>query len=137
MRLAAFLLAGCAFAQVEIPTIGMMLDASGALRPVYGVAGTFTLGPAQEGSKASAVLDSGRLVTAYGTVFVDGGELVVRRPDVSEVRFAVSGIVALRAMSKDWVQVMTSGGSYALRVEPGREALFTLPMTARAEVRRR
>ncbi len=136
MRLAVFLLAGCAFAQVEIPTIGMMLDVSGALRPVYGVAGNFTLGPAQEAREAS-VLDSGPLVTAYGTVFVDGGELVVRRPDAREVRFALSGIVGLRAMSKDWVQVMTSGGSYALRVERDREALFVLPMTARAEVRRR
>jgi len=137
MRLAAFLLAGCAFAQVEIPTIGMMVDASGALRPVYGVAGNFTLGPPQEVAETSAVLDPTPLLTAYGAVFVDGDEVVLRRPDASEVRFLVSGIVALRAMSKDWVQVMTSGGSYALRVEREQEALFVLPTTTRAEVRRR
>jgi len=162
MRFATFLLAVCAFAQVETPSIGIMLDASGAWRPVYGVAGNFTLGPPREAPDESpamntverrgevvfvlrpdgAVLDTlpsatgPVLITAHGAVFVDG-ELVLRRPDASEVRFALSGVAALRVMSTDWVQVTTTGGSYALRIESGREALFVLPATTRAEVHRR
>ena len=162
MRFVTFLLAVCAFAQVETPSIGMMLDASGAWRPVYGVAGNFTLGPPLEAFDEEPVTDTLErrgdvvfvlrsdgavldtlpsatgpvLITAHGAVFVDG-DLVLRRPDASEVRFALSGVVALRVMSTDWVQVTTSGGSYALRVESGREVLFVLPATTRAEVRRR
>ncbi len=38
----------CAWAQsgIEVPAIGAMVDSSGALRPVEGVAGNFLLGPA-------------------------------------------------------------------------------------------
>jgi hypothetical protein len=129
MRIATFLIAGCVFAQVEVPSIGVMLDASGALRTVYGVAGNFTLGPPLE-----AVLDS--LPGTASAVSANEGEIVVRRKDGSEVRYPLPGVTVLRAMSSEWVQAITPAGSYALRVEPGREALFALP-AARAEVRRR
>ena len=40
--------AACAWAQsgIEVPAVGAMVDPSGALRPVEGVAGSFLLGPA-------------------------------------------------------------------------------------------
>jgi hypothetical protein len=40
--------AACAWAQsgIEVPTLGAIVDASGGLRPVQGVAGNFLLGPA-------------------------------------------------------------------------------------------
>lgn len=128
MRVALFLVAVCAAAQVEAPSIGVMLDASGARRMVYGVAGNFTLGPPLIGD---AVLDS-----LPSTVSFDEAGLVIRRADASEVRFALPGVTVLRAMSVEWVQAITASGSYALRTERGREALYALP-AARAEVRRR
>jgi hypothetical protein len=117
-------------AQVEAPSIGVMLDASGTLRTVSGVAGNFTLGPPLV---EDAVLDS-----LPSTVSADDSGLVIRRDDASEVRFALPGVTALRAMSAEWVQAITAAGSYALRIERGREALFALPAApTRAEVRRR
>jgi len=40
--------AACAWAQsrIEVPTLGAVVDSSGGLRPVQGVAGNFLLGPA-------------------------------------------------------------------------------------------
>jgi hypothetical protein len=67
--------------------------------------------------------------------FDDAG-LVVRRADASEVRFALAGVSALRVMSAEWVQAIAASGSYALRIERGREALYALP-AVRTEVRRR
>jgi len=47
-KLLLILFASCAWAQsgIEVPTIGLIVDSSGALRPVQGVAGSFLLGPA-------------------------------------------------------------------------------------------
>ncbi len=129
MKFAILLLATCAFAQVEAPSIGVMLDASGAFRTVYGVAGNFTLGPPLEGAAPESL---------PGTVSFTDTEIIVRRADASEVRFALGGVVGLRAMSGSWVQAITPTGSYAVRIEVGKEALFALPgVAARSEVRRR
>lgn len=127
MRVALFLVAVCAVAQVEAPSIGVMVDASGARRVVYGVAGNFTLGP--------PLVDDAVPDSLPGMVAFDEAGLLVRRPDASEARFALPGVTALRVMSAEWVQAVTASGSYALRIEPGREALFALP-AARAEGRR-
>jgi len=51
----AFALCGCAWAQVQRPQIGKMLDANGAVRTVYGIASSVTLGDAE----AAGVLSSG------------------------------------------------------------------------------
>lgn len=128
MRVALFLVAMCALAQVETPSIGVMLDGSGARRVVYGVAGNFTLGPPLMEDAVPDFLP--------GTVSFDDAGLVIRRADASEVRFALPGVTALRAMSAEWVQAITASGSHALRIERGREALYALP-AARVEVRRR
>ena len=52
MRTLLLLTCACAWAQVEIPKTGEMLDSAGNLRPVYGLAGSFTVGPPE----ASGVL---------------------------------------------------------------------------------
>lgn len=163
MKLVSLLTFVLAQTAMETPSIGVMLDASGFLRPVYGVAGNFTVGPPVEGSDEQrvetlverrgnsvyvfrpdrTVLDTLPstadlvLAIARGVLFTDGGQLILRRPDASQVSFLLTEVVALRIMSTDWVQVTTSGGVFALRVEGGREALFALPGSARAEVRRR
>jgi hypothetical protein len=104
----------------------MMVDAAGQLRPVYGVAGNFVLGVPGVAEVPEAATE---LRLAHAVVFVREAELVVRRVDASEVRFALEGLHGLRVMSADWVQVIVGTRSYALRVEHGREALFALPTT--------
>jgi hypothetical protein len=122
-----------ALAQVETPSIGLMLDESGQLRPVLGVAGNFMLGmPSGFGGELEASLE-----LAHAVVFTNDEELIVKRADASEVRFALNGVSGLRAMSADWVQVVAGARSYALRIEAGREALFALPGVPKVEARRR
>jgi hypothetical protein len=50
--------AGCAFAQsgIEVPAIGAIVDSSGSLRSVQGVAGSFWLGPTLEPAGLSGIL---------------------------------------------------------------------------------
>src|SRR6202030_4707980 len=47
-RLLLFFCSACAWAQsgIEVPAIGVIVDSSGALRQVQGVAGSYLLGPA-------------------------------------------------------------------------------------------
>ena len=127
MRALAFLVCGVAFGQVEAPTIGSMVDSAGQLRKVFGVAGNFVLGEAD---------GAGELVASLPSVVASDEELIVKRKDASEARFALRNVSGMRAMSEDWVQVVAEGRSYALRVEPGREALFVLP-EPKVETRRR
>jgi hypothetical protein len=56
MKLFPIFWAVCAWAQsgIEVPSVGAMLDSSGALRPVQGVAGNFLLGPASLSGVLSA-----------------------------------------------------------------------------------
>lgn len=51
-----------ATAQVEAPRIGYIVDRAGALRPVNGVTGAFTLGPALAGDIVSAAFSGKCLV---------------------------------------------------------------------------
>jgi hypothetical protein len=62
MRL-LFVVSFCAWAQIETPRIGVMLDSSGDLRPVDGVASSVTVGDAVETGIAS-VACSRRCVTS-------------------------------------------------------------------------
>ena len=56
MRIFLFFGAICAWAQsgIEVPSAGAIVDSSGALRPVQGVAGNFLLGPARLSGVLSA-----------------------------------------------------------------------------------
>jgi hypothetical protein len=67
------------------------------------------------------------LLTGGGAVYATDQEVVLRRRDGTETRFAVAGVRALNAMSPDWVQIVAGGAMYALRTAPSREALYMLP----------
>jgi hypothetical protein len=131
---------------------------------VYGVPGGFVLGEAVDAADEAASLDRSTerrgdtvvvlsadgavvdslpsaagpvLLLEHGALFTNDEELILQRRDASRVRFPLNGVTALRAMSVDWVQAMTASGSFAVRVESGREAIFALPGTLRTEARRR
>lgn len=57
-----------------------------------------------------------------GAVYADRGEIVV-----GAARFAMDGVTAFFRMADNYLQVRAGGANYALRIEPGREALFQLP----------
>jgi hypothetical protein len=224
----------CAWAQsgIEVPTLGAVVDASGGLRPVHGVAGNFLLGPATvpgvlsaacsgqlclaktdskilsptgetgapagpavfgvnageallffpetrtfarwrgdaletldwtiEGEILSVRLRGGEaeiavrrdadvwiihtdghpdgsvidwiaatpgpvLLLGEGVVFAASDQLVLRRPDASELRFDLPGAESIAAMGPHYVAIRAEGATYALRTEPGRETLLLLP----------
>jgi hypothetical protein len=222
----------CAWAQsgIEVPAIGAMVDPSGALRPVEGVAGSFLLGPATVSGVLSAACSprlclaktdsnvisiTGRtdappgpaifglgssdavvffpesrmfarwhddtldplhwavagevlsirlrggvaeiavrrdgnvwivrpdsavvdwisdtagpvLLLADGVLFATGREIILRRPDWSEVRLELTGAVSITAMGPRYAAIHVGDAVYALRTESGRESLFLLPMS--------
>lgn len=130
MRSLSLFVAVVAVAQVETPTIGVMLDEAGAYRPVYGVAGSFTLGPPVEEPV------EGKELATPGEVSFDSDGLLLQRPGAIILRFALPRVFAVRAISAEWVQAFTPSGSYALRIETGREGLFLLPKPAQGARRR-
>jgi hypothetical protein len=72
------------------------------------------------------------LALAFGDlVFADTGGIVLRKPDNSEIRIAgaLPAKFSLQQMASDWVQLSDSNSArrYAIRITPGREALYQLP----------
>jgi hypothetical protein len=79
--LAAFAICGCAWAQIDRPQIGKILDANGAVRTVYGIAASVSMGDVE----TSGVLSSGcgqnfclvktgtAIVSAVGSAAAPGG----------------------------------------------------------------
>lgn len=156
MRYAVGLLALAAVAQsIEAPRVGTVLGNDGVWRVLHGVAGNFTLGdevaedaPAvpdrvqrsaggvfiadEHGGMVDALPQATGAVLPVGdaVVYVAGDELVLRRADHSEMRFALAGVTLLRSIGHDYVQA----GGHALRLSTGQ--LYVLPQPA-AQGRRR
>ena len=84
----------------------------------------------REGSTVDILSPDARCATllSRGPVYATAEELVL-----GSVRFALSGVTGLRAISAEFVQVSAEDGEYLLRVEMGREALFRLPTLNPAE----
>jgi len=72
---------------------------------------------------------------ATAVLFLDGGRVLLASaerirlllPDGSETDFPVTGVRAFIRMSDGYVQMITSGGMWALRTDPGQEQIFLLP----------
>lgn len=64
-------------------------------------------------------------------VYHDGGGIVVRRTDASEIRIAgaLPASYSLQQMNRDWVQLtdLKSSTRFAIHTVPGREAFYQLP----------
>jgi hypothetical protein len=67
------------------------------------------------------------LLLGEGVVFAASDQLVLRRPDASELRFDLPGAESIAAMGPHYVAIRAEGATYALRTEPGRETLLLLP----------
>ncbi len=143
-------LGACAWAAVERPLLGYVLDARGALRPVEGIAGAFVVG-ATDGEASAYVPDVAlTLEHREAGIYVldaDGGVAGILPPEarcalllprgvvyasseevvMGDLKLPLAGVRALRAVSAEFVQVSTDDGEYLLRIEHGREALFRLP----------
>jgi hypothetical protein len=148
---------------LESPVAGYLREPGGGYRAVYGVGGNFVLGPVVQEAPPAAepqhrlesrgetifvvradgatleILPPGAtraLLVAAGLVYATDQELVLRREDRRELRWMLPGVTALRAMSAEYAQVSTANGEYALRLEPGLEALYRMPVAPPAERRR-
>jgi hypothetical protein len=65
------------------------------------------------------------------TIYTDGGDVVLRRADASELRFSAPGAQSFLAMAANYVQIRAGQSSYALRIDAGQERIFELPEPAR------
>ena len=70
------------------------------------------------------------MLLASGILYATPEELVLRRPDASEIRWPVAGAKNFSAMGDGCVQFSTGHSIYAIRVEPGHERVFQLPVPA-------
>jgi hypothetical protein len=61
------------------------------------------------------------------TIYSLPDAVVLRRTDGSETPFSLPGVTSFSQLTGNYVQVSTSGGSYALRTDLGREQLSLLP----------
>jgi hypothetical protein len=67
------------------------------------------------------------LLLNEGVLFATPDELVLRHPDASEARFALSGAQTIAAMGPHYVAIRAGDATSALRTESGRDQLFLLP----------
>jgi hypothetical protein len=123
------LVGGGAMAQLEIPSIGFMHASTGTWHEVYGVAGSFILGP--EVAEPEGIALEEVLMSQGVTLSTTAEELVLRRTDGNEVRFRIAYVATMRAISGEYVQVSAEGREYVLRLSKGHEALFMLPGVSR------
>lgn len=89
-----------------------------------------------DGSMVDSIADATGpvLLLTDGVLFATSDELVLRRPDATEVRLEFGGAASLTAMGPHYAAIHVGndagGAIYALRTEPGRESLFLLPGNA-------
>jgi hypothetical protein len=72
------------------------------------------------------------LLPRTGALYTEGGNVVLRRSDGSELRFPVPGAESFSAMSfstsaANYVQIRAGRSSYSLRIDLGHERIFQLP----------
>lgn len=141
-------------AQISLPRIGYVRDASGTLRPLLGVGGAFVLGEAVErrvrashydGTSGCIQMADGRTMTWTGDadtrreagdpqaactisrdlVELDGDEVVVVR---TGARIRVDGAIeSIERAGRDWVVLRCPNRLLLLRIAAGKEKLFALP----------
>ena len=70
------------------------------------------------------------LLLADGILFATPDEIILRRRDASEVRFALTGTETITAMGLHYAAIRTGNSTYAFRIDSGREQLFLLPGNA-------
>jgi hypothetical protein len=218
-RALLLLIASCAWSQsgIEVPLVGMIVDPSGSLRSVQGVAGSFLLGPPMANGVLSAacseqlclaktdskilsatgqvdappgpaifgfdgdqaivffaesrafawwnkdrldpldwtvddevlsmrigdngievalrrdwtgVTNGPFLLLKEGVLFATADELVLRRPDTSDMRFELTGAESISAMGPHYAAIRSGAVTFALLLDAGHEQLFVLPGNA-------
>lgn len=67
------------------------------------------------------------LLVDQGILLATAEQVRLVRPDGTEAEFPISGVTSFVRMSDDYVEMMTSHGMWALRIEPGHQELFLLP----------
>jgi hypothetical protein len=67
------------------------------------------------------------LLLREGLLFATPDQIVLRRPDASEVRFDLPGAESIAAMGPHYAAIRAGSATYALRTDFGRENLLLLP----------
>src|SRR4051812_14685151 len=92
-RLYLFLLAGAAYGDIATPRLGYIVDRSGLLRPVNGVAGAFTVGDAIEKDVLSAAYSGKTLVVKKDRELLVNGEAFEAPAGPAVITFDSKGLL--------------------------------------------
>jgi hypothetical protein len=78
----------------------------------------------QDGSLASSLPRA-----AVAAILISGGVVYATEREIviGNIQFPLTGVTSFSQMSGSYLQVRAGGVDYALRIDPGREALFQLP----------
>ena len=139
--------------RIELPFAGYARDGAGALRPVYGMSGGLLVGKPIAQGVIAAIFDGsvglartrdavygfdrdGRLLGQIPVewedpvlaITHDGDELVVRKPDGTELRTKVEGsVLAIEQMGEGWFCVHQADRRLAVRLQEDRLEISRLP----------
>jgi hypothetical protein len=92
-RFCLFLLAAVALADIAPPRIGYIVDRSGSLRPINGVAGAFTIGDAIEKEVVSAAFSGRTLVVKKDHELIVDGKAFEAPAGSAVVKFDSKGLL--------------------------------------------
>lgn len=105
---------------IEVPSIGVVEDRAGVLRPILGVPGSFLLGDPLPSDTARP-----------GTVAADlawiDADSVVLQTKQGPKRFDAPGASSLFVIGPTFIGARSDTTTYAIRIEPGKERLYVLP----------
>lgn len=67
------------------------------------------------------------LLLSDGVVFATSDELILRRRNLTDIRFPLAAAESITRMGAHYIAIRAGDSRYALRIESGRESLFLLP----------
>ncbi len=115
---------------VELELAGEILAVGKTTFAIRNAAGTWIVAPDNTILQSLRGATGPVLLLDSGVLFATPTELILRRPDGSELQFAVDQVESLSWLGQNYVQARTRGSSYAVRIDPGHERMFLLPEPA-------
>lgn len=113
-------LAGIVCSGIDMPSVGVIEDRAGVLRSVLGVPGSFLLGDPLPGDTAKPGAAS------EDVAWIDGDSVVVQTQQGPK-RFDAPGVASLFVIGPTFIGARSDNTTYAIRIEPGKEAIYVLP----------
>jgi hypothetical protein len=116
--------------QVDFSVAGEILSVGQTTFAIRNTTGTWIVAPDNTVLQSLHQATGPVLLLDTGVLFATPTELLLRRPDGSELQFPIDKVESLSWLGQNYVQARTRGANYAVRIDPGHERMFLLPEQA-------